>query len=257
MTKNKEILLSVITVVFNGEKQIKSAINSVVTQKSELVEYIIIDGVSTDATLDIIKSYGDSIDRVSSEPDLGIYDAMNKGVELANGKYVAFLNLDDYYMEGVLALALGRLLNGGPDVLYADIDIIDDNSLIKRCWRPGLFHKSKLKKLWIPPHPTTIIKKTMIVDAGSFNLSYKLAADYDLLLNVLLAAKHVVYLDTVMTKMRLGGVTNKSWINIFKQNVEIFNSFKRQFGKYPTYQFFYKIYGKIVQFVQAKRLVKR
>ena len=254
---NKKVLLSVVTVVFNGEKHIKSAIDSVVTQKSELVEYIIIDGASTDATLDIIKAYGDSITRVNSEPDLGIYDAINKGVALASGQYIAFLNSDDYYVDGVLALVLRQLLLSAPDVLYADMDIIDDKSSIKRCWRPGRFNKSKLKKLWIPPHPTTVVKKEMMDHVGNFRLHYKLAADYDLLLKILLTAKHVVYLDTVMTRMRLGGVTNKSWVNIFNQNIEIFNSFKHHFGRYPTYQFVYKIYGKILQFMQAKRLVKR
>lgn len=252
MSKEKEILLSVITVVFNGEKYIGSAIDSVVSYRSDLVEYIIVDGASTDRTLEIIKSYGASIAYVSSEPDLGIYDAMNKGIKLANGEYISFLNSDDFYTESALNKVVDALLESAPDFLYADMEIIDEDYATRRYWRAGEFKVKSLSKLWIPPHPTTVVKNTLMVNVGGFDLRYKLAADYDALLKILVSAKKVVYLDSVITKMRLGGVTNKSWLNIIQQNIEIFDSFKRQFGTYPTTQLFYKIYTKLVQFFEAK-----
>ena len=252
MSKGKEIVLSVITVVFNGEKYIASAVDSVVSYESDSVEYIIVDGASTDRTLEIIKSYGSSIAYVSSEPDLGIYDAMNKGIKLANGKYIAFLNSDDFYMPGALSKVVDVLLKSAPDFLYADMEMIDEDYVTKRYWRAGEFKVNKLSKLWIPPHPTTVVTKNLMVNVGGFDLRYKLAADYDALLRILVRAEKVVYLDSVITKMRLGGVSNKSWTNIIKQNIEIFDSFKRQFGAYPKIQLVYKISSKLMQFFQVK-----
>lgn len=245
-------LLSVITVVFNNANYISEAIDSVLNTNRKDVQYVIIDGASTDGTVDIIKSYGDKVSKFVSEPDEGLYDAMNKGVGLSDGEYIAFINADDYYVDGELGKVIKELYEKKPDVLYADLDYIDNERTVKRCWRPGLFRAENLSDLWIPPHPTTFMTRELFTSAGGFNLSYRLAADYDLMLRVLSMSKKVHYLDTVLVKMRLGGETNISWSNIYEQNLEIARSYKSIFRRYPLLQFLLKVLNRLVQMIRAK-----
>ena len=245
-------LLSVITVVFNNANYISEAIDSVLNTNRKDVQYIIIDGASTDGTVDIIKSYGDKISKFVSEPDEGLYDAMNKGVGLADGEYIAFINADDYYVDGELGKVIEELYEKKPDVLYADLDYIDNERKVKRCWRPGRFRAENLSDLWIPPHPTTFMTRELFTSAGGFNLRFRLAADYDLMLRVLSTSKKVHYLDTVLVKMRLGGVSNISWSNIYKQNLEIARSYNSVFYRYPLLQFLLKVFNRLVQMIRAK-----
>ena len=245
-------ILSIITVVFNNANYISNAIDSVLQNKTNDVQYIIIDGASTDGTVDIIKSYGDKISKVVSENDEGLYHAMNKGAALADGDYISFINADDYYVDSNLTKAITSIRENRPDVLYADLDYIDSENVIKRCWRPGNFKAKKLYDLWIPPHPTTFMKLDLFNKVGGFNLNYKLAADYDLILRVLSIANKVHYFDTVLVKMRLGGATNISWSNIYKQNVEIAKSYKLVFHRYPIRQFILKAFNRLIQMIRTK-----
>ena len=245
-------LITIVTVVYNGVKYLENTILSIVNQTYNNIEYIIIDGASTDGTVDIIKSYGDKISKFVSEPDEGLYDAMNKGVGLADGEYIAFINADDYYVDGELGKVIEELYEKKPDVLYADLDYIDNERRVKRCWRPGRFRAENLSDLWIPPHPTTFMTRELFTSAGGFNLRFRLAADYDLMLRVLSTSKKVHYLDTVLVKMRLGGVSNISWSNIYKQNLEIARSYNSVFYRYPLLQFLLKVFNRLVQMIRAK-----
>jgi glycosyltransferase len=246
-------ILSVITVVYNNVDFIHEAINSVLSETLPSIEYIIIDGKSTDGTVSVIESYGLKITKFVSARDNGLYDAMNKGVSIATGDYVSFINADDYYVPEALGVVVKNLMSQSPDVLYADLDYINNEKQVQRCWRPGKFNPDNLKNLWIPPHPTTFIRRKLIIKAEGFDLKYKLAADYDLILKVLSGAEKVIYLDTVLVKMRLGGATNVSWENIIKQNVEIFMSYKRQFNRYPVLKFFIKLVNRFYQVNRAKK----
>jgi len=245
-------LITIITVVYNNVGYIGEAIESVLKTSSNDIQYIIIDGGSNDGTIEIVRAYGNKISKFISEPDKGIYDAMNKGLAHADGQFVAYINSDDYYTEGALGKVIDSLKEINPDILYADLDYINNDRTTKRCWRPGKFKADKLRDLWIPPHPTTFIRRETFISLGGFNLFFKLAADYDLLLRGLSTTEKVYYLNTVLVKMRLGGATNVSWVNIFKQNIEISKSYKLIFHKYPIKQFSLKFFNRFVQIFNAK-----
>ena len=136
--------------------------------------------------------------------------------------------------------------------MYCDLDYVDEDGVTKRRWRPGTFDLLNMKKLWISPHPTTSIKRDLLMDLQGFDLRYRLASDYDLLLRVFLRSKKTVYLDSLLVKMRLGGVTNSSFKNIVLQNIEIFDSYKRLFGHFPTYYLIAKVRNRFLQMLKAR-----
>jgi glycosyltransferase involved in cell wall biosynthesis len=241
-------VLSIITVVFNGEQHLKDTLESVKAQKTDAVEYIVIDGGSTDGTLEICSNYSDIIDVLISESDKGIYDAMNKGLYEASGKFVAYLNSDDYLVADALGRVLSRLSTEGIDFLYGDLQYINDQHETKRLWVSGHFSTRKLENLWIPPHPSSYVRTDLLRNLGGFNLTYALAADYDLMLKALHRLNKVDYLEGILVRMRLGGATNESWSNIFRQNVEIFRSYHSVYGKYPVTKLLYKLIARLKQF---------
>jgi glycosyltransferase involved in cell wall biosynthesis len=251
LTDKDSISISIITVVYNSHLHIRETIESVLSQGCSAIEYLVIDGGSTDGTTNIILEYSDQISVFVSEPDNGIYDAMNKGVGLSSGDYVAFLNAGDYYTDRNLSLIADALSSDYPDLLYGDLDYIDDKHIVKRKWRSGAFSKRKLKQLWIPPHPTVFIKRELFFQVGSFDLQYKIASDYDLLLKALLTSQKVQYFEKVLVKMRLGGTSNKSIINIFKQNMEIFRSFRLALQSLPLIPFVRKAANRFLQRMRA------
>ena len=252
MTKNLKPLISIITVVYNNEKYIHNAIESVLLGSHPEIEYIIIDGGSTDNTCSIIENYLENVDIFVSEPDKGIYDAMNKGVHLSTGEYIAFINSDGYYCEGILKEVVSNIKEMSPDILYGNIDYINNDFLVKRRWISGKYNSDKLRGLWIPPHPSVFMKKSLFNKINGFNQSYKLASDYDLLLRALRKAKNIFYFDKIIVKMRLGGVTNATSKNILKQNYEILNAYHQCFGSYPIAPFVLKIFRRLMQLFYAK-----
>jgi len=247
-------LLSIITVSYNAELTIEDSIRSVLSQKDERIEYIVVDGASTDSTREIIQRYLDEINVIISEPDEGIYDAMNKGVRLSSGEYICFLNSDDYYDNNILSDILLILGRDRPDILYGDLTYIDSMGKQKRHWVSGIYHINKLKKLWVTPHPATFLKRSLFDDLGGFCTKYKLAADYDLLIRALLAASNVRYLEKVIVKMREGGATNASVRNIIQQNVEIIQSYYSIYKQYPFFGLMHKITDRIVQKIRVKNV---
>lgn len=254
MNQIKQPLISIITVVFNGELHLDQAIKSVIYPFHELVEYIVVDGASTDKTLKIINRYLDEIDIFISESDDGIYDAMNKGAALASGKFIGFLNADDYFHDSAVLNIIKALSGSDCDVLYSDLDYINSNGTIARRWISGSYYEKKLAKLWIPPHPGFFLRRDLFFKIGGFNQEYRLAADYDLILRALLWASRVDYLNIVTVKMRIGGATNRSWKNIVRQNIEISKIYKAVFGKFPLAAFLYKFYLRVIQYSIAGSL---
>ncbi len=227
--KNKP-LISVITVVFNGETTIEETIRSIFQQTYDNVEYIIIDGGSSDGTLDIIRTYDAQVDYWLSERDEGIYDAMNRGLAQATGEVVGFLNSDDFYADAtVLAKIANAFQDPAVDACYANlVYVTQDNSRVVRYWKSKPFTKGDFAKGWCPAHPTFYVRKSVIERLGLFNQSYKLAADVELMMRYLERGQvRAVYIPHVLVRMRLGGATNQSWKNIVRQNNEIFAALRK------------------------------
>ena len=214
--------VSIITIAYNSAETIEDTIKSIVTQNYSNLEYIIIDGGSTDKTLSIVDKFKDSITTIVSEPDKGIYDAMNKGVQNATGDIVGILNSDDIYADNKVVSRIVEAI-GNKDSIYADLVYVDrDNTdKVTRYWKSGKYRKGIFKKGWMPPHPTFFIKKSCYDQYGTYNLQLKSAADYELMLRML--HKHnisVAYLPEVITKMRVGGQSNVTLLNRLKANKE-------------------------------------
>ena len=248
--------ISIVTVCYNSEKYIRTAIDSVLNQTYNNIEYIIIDGASKDQTMDIVKSYGDSIQVVVSEPDKGIYDAMNKGLKLATGDFVAVLNSDDFYTHNeVIQHVVNCLEENKTDSLFADLTYVEELSPVNqvRYWKSNEFVKGSFKTGWHPAHPTFFVKKSIYEQFGYFNLSIKLAADFELMLRFL--EKHQIsscYLPLPIIKMRLGGATNKNIKNIINQNIECYKSFKINGLHVSILYPFFRLLPKIKQFFAKK-----
>ncbi len=221
--------ISIITIAFNAEATIADAVQSVINQVGDNfeLEYIIVDGASTDGTLKAIAPFRDRISTVISEPDRGIYDGMNKGIKAANGDFIGILNADDRYAhEQVLSNVAETLSATSADSLYGDLVYVDENDQVVRHWnsgglRNGKFNPQVFLNGWMPPHPTFFIRKSAYNKHGDFNLTLKSAADYELMLRMLF--KHRIssaYLPEILVRMRTGGISNSSLRNRRRANRE-------------------------------------
>jgi len=235
------MIISIITVCFNSENTIKKTLESIQAQTYKNFELIVVDGESTDKTLEIIREYNDIIDIIISEKDNGVYDAMNKGIQAAKGDVIGFLNSDDFfYDQNILENIANEFINSDIDCSYGDMYYVNrfDTAIIKRKWVSGKFYKNYLKDGWIPGHPTFYLKKEIYTRVGTFNLNFKLAADYELMLRVLTDPRiKVKYHNHPQVVMRLGGLTSKNFSNRIKQNKEIYDAWKVNNIK-PGYFFF-------------------
>lgn len=209
-------MISVITATYNAEKTLEGSIQSVMSQ-GEGTEHILIDGGSTDYTIDIAKEYRSYFSFMVSESDEGIYDAMNKGIALATGEIVGILNADDYYPDkSILSRVEEVFQDESIEACYGDLVYVDsqDTSKIKRYWRAGEFDPNKMYWGWMPPHPTFFVRKSVYEKYGTFNLDLGSAADYEIMLRFLLKRRiKVAYIPEVMVHMRTGGVSNANVSN--------------------------------------------
>jgi len=216
--------ISVITATWNSEETIEGTLRSLNTQDYSNIEHIIVDGASTDATLDSVRRHGDRVDTVISEKDNGIYDALNKGIDAATGDVIGFLHSDDLYAnQKVLSRIAQEFSNDGTDATYGDLDYVSQANINKtvRRWVSGGFDRSKMKNGWMPPHPTFYMRREHYVALGGFDLRYIISADYDSMLRYLWKNKlNPSYIPEVLIKMRLGGKSNNSFSNILKKTTE-------------------------------------
>jgi glycosyltransferase involved in cell wall biosynthesis len=244
--------ISIITVVYNGEKTIRDCINSVLSQTYADIEYIIVDGKSTDRTLEIVESYGEKIKKVISEPDSGIYDAMNKGIRAATGDIIGILNADDMYASNDVLEKVAQEFEKNPDIgcVYGDLEYVDKNkpTLVKRFWKSHSYVFGSFKKGWHPPHPSFFIRKGVYEKYGLYRTDLKIASDYEMMLR-LLEIKKVpsVYIPETLVKMRTGGVSNRSIFHIIKANIEVLKAWKINGQKIPYLIFLKKPLSKILQ----------
>lgn len=252
--------ISIITVCFNSRSTIEDTIQSISSQNYQDIEYIIIDGSSNDGTVSLIKEHADKVTKWSSEPDKGIYDAMNKGIGMASGDIIGFLNADDLYADCyVLEKVAGIFKDFTVDACYADlvyVDPVDLNKVvryIKSCdYVDGLFRKG-----WCPPHPTFFVKKSIYQQYGGFDLSYAIGNDVELMIRFLGRHKiSTVYFPEILVRMRTGGVSNSSFLNIIRQNIEILKAMKRNgINVSPASFFISKFFSRLSQFYSRPNLI--
>nr|WP_314494003.1 glycosyltransferase family 2 protein [uncultured Chryseobacterium sp.] len=245
--------VSIITVCWNSEKHIRTAIESILNQTYSNIEYVIIDGGSTDRTLDIIKSYEPLFNgrmHWISEKDQGIYDAMNKGIDKTTGEVVGLLNSDDIYISNnVIENIVDCFKNNNVDSVFADLFYVKeyDTDKIIRKWITG--KKAPFSTGWHPAHPTFFVKREIYNKFGVFDLKYKIASDFELMLRFL--EKNNIssyYLQQIILKMRLGGESNRSFSNIKKGNMEIIDAFKKHNIKVPFYYTYKRLFAKANQY---------
>lgn len=220
-------LITVVTVVYNGAESLEQTITSVINQTYDNIEYIIIDGASSDSTLDIIQKYEDKIDYWQSEPDKGIYDAMNKGIRLATGEYISLLNSGDWYEKYTIERIVDAIKKEpNIDIFYGMMRIYTEDK--KFLWMYGYSH-NYLDKAMIS-HPTSFVKKS-IYEKYKYNIEYKSAADYDLFLTFYQNHFSFYFLENVLGNYILGGMSD-SLIGK-KETVRV--QFKHGFISFFTY----------------------
>jgi glycosyltransferase involved in cell wall biosynthesis len=216
--------ISVITATFNSAATIESTIRSVIDQDHPDIEYIVVDGGSTDGTLDIVRRYTSRISRLIVETDRGIYDALNKGIAAASGDLISILHSDDFFIDThVLGKYVELFRSTRADAAYSDLFYVDrsDTDKIVRKWKSGTYSPDAFYNGWMPPHPTFIVKKEIYARYGVFDLRFRTAADYELMLRFIL--KHgisLAYLPEFTIKMRVGGVSNAKVKNRIAANRE-------------------------------------
>lgn len=224
--------ISIITVSYNSEETIRDTIESVLAQTYSDIEYIIVDGGSKDNTLGVVAEYATSIAKIVSEPDRGIYDAMNKGIALATGDVIGILNSDDFYESTSSLESVAAAFRLKPDdaLIFGDVVFVnpDDLQRVTRVYSAAHFKAWKLRFGWMPPHPGTFIRKQAYEEVGDYSLLYAISADYEMFVRLLLIKRYSFsYIDKVLVRMRSGGVSTSGVRSSLKLNREIVQACKR------------------------------
>jgi len=222
--------VSIITVVLNNRDYVGDCLRSVLVQDYRDIEHIIVDGGSTDGTIDVIRKFDGRISQFINEPDYGMYDALNKGIRLATGEVIGILHSDDFYehprvIEGVVNILEGEKL----DSCYGDLLYVSKNDPEKviRYWKSSPYKPGQFRSGWMPPHCTFFVKRAIYERHGLFRTDLKIAADYELMLRFL--EKHKItthHINGVLLRMRVGGMSNRSLGNIIKKSCEDYRAWR-------------------------------
>lgn len=222
--------ISIVTVCFNSEAMIRDTIESVLSQSYQNIEYIIVDGASSDATMAIIEEYAGKIAKVVSEPDKGIYDAMNKGIQLATGDFVGILNSDDVFSCANTIANLVRFLslNVGIDGVYGDLVYVRKNEIenVIRSYSSKYFSPWQIRFGLILPHPTLYVRPDLFKKLGYYKLDYRVAADFEMITRIISNGGRLRRNPEIMVKMREGGISNTGFWWRIHQNLEIVRACK-------------------------------
>ncbi|PSU50942.1 glycosyl transferase [Photobacterium frigidiphilum] len=244
--------VSIITATYNSAKTIRDTLLSLESQSYSDIEYIIIDGASKDNTLKVINNISSRVTTIISESDKGIYDALNKGIATATGDVVGFLHSDDLFAyPDAIKDIVAQFDTDKCQAVYGDLEYVaqDDTNKVIRLWKSGQYTRSKLKNGWMPPHPTFYMKRELYENFGSFDLSFKIAADYDSLLRYLWANNvSMSYVPKVVMKMRVGGASNRDLRNIIIKTKEDIKALKNNQLFWPQ-AILIKNLSKIPQFI--------
>jgi glycosyltransferase len=232
------------------------AIKSVASQSYRNVEHIIVDGLSNDNTLEIVAGYSHTTAQVVSEKDMGIYDAMNKGIQLATGDVIGFLNADDLYEnEHVLSKVAGVFDDTAVEACYGDLVYVDatNTNRVVRYWSAGNFMPEEIINGWMIPHPTFFVRKRLYQEYGVFCPELRIAGDYELIIRFLL--KHnvqCIYVPEVLVRMRTGGISNRNLKNLILGNLESYRAWGMNGIYINPLRFISKPLSKVKQFIKRK-----
>lgn len=244
--------VSIITVCYNAESTIENTIISVLNQNYIDLEYIIIDGLSKDNTMEIINKYNDKITHIISENDLGMYDAINKGIKIASGEIIGILNADDEFAyKNIIELIASEFIkNSNLDSLIGDINFLHNNKIIRhyssKSWSPN-----KLAYGFMPPHPSFYCRKHLYYKIGFYRTDFEIAADYELLIRFFyLNQITYYYLNNIIVNMKLGGKSTSGLSSLIKINSEILYACKLNGIKTNTFKLYLRYFKKIFEFIK-------
>jgi len=225
------ISISVVTAVYNRRDTVAQALASVLSQDYPAVETIVVDGASTDGTQDVLAEFRSRVSVLVSEPDEGIYFALNKGLKLATGDVVGFLHADDLFAAADSLTSIAAAFNDPTvDAVYGDLVYVrqSDVSRVVRLWTAGLCRRASMQRGWMPPHPTFYVRKSVYERLGGFDTQFRIAADYDLMTRFLFTGGiKAVYVPRILVRMRVGGVSNRSLKNLMKKSTEDYRIARR------------------------------
>ena len=251
------LTITVITVSFNSVTTLGRTLQSVAAQDWAYIEHIVIDGASTDGTVALIEEHRASLAQVISEPDQGIFDAMNKGLSLATGDVVCFLNSDDFYASTtVLSRVASAIDKHQLDALIGDVEYFraQDIGRTVRRYRSDRFSPERLGWGWIPAHPALFMRRSIFERIGYFKTDYKIAGDYELIVRAFHdGSLHYEYLPDTLVRMQMGGVSTKGFLSTFRNNLEILRACRENGVSTNYFKIFTKYPAKLLEFFNTSR----
>lgn len=245
--------ISIITVTYNSAKTLEHTIQSVIDQTYKEIEYIIIDGASSDETLNIISKYNTHINLFISEPDKGIYDAMNKGIKIATGEIVGILNSDDlFYDKRTLEKVINEFDKEDISCVYGNIVYFKNNvENVVRIWRTKPYSDDFFESGEVPPHPALFVRKKVYDEIGLYKTNFKIAADQEFMIRMLKMHKYISkYIDEYLVKMRVGGKSTQGLRSYIISTGEIRKAWNSNGLSYPLYLYFIRPFKKILQLIK-------
>jgi glycosyltransferase involved in cell wall biosynthesis len=246
--------ISIITVCYNSAATLGDTLDSVAAQTHQTVEHIVVDGASTDDTNEIMDRHGSHVTKYISEPDHGIYHAMNKGVTLATGEVIGFLNADDIYADkGVLARVAEAMTRDNLDVLFGDAEFVSSNNTrrIVRRYRSNNFRPDRIGWGWMPAHPTLFLKRQIFERSGSFRTNYRIAGDFELVARIFQdASLRYRYLPEVLVRMRTGGISTGGLRNTLLLNREVLRACRENGIHTNVLKIMSKYPAKLIEFLR-------
>ncbi len=248
--------ITVITVCYNSAATIGDTLAAVSRQGYKNVEHLIVDGASTDGTVEIVRQWAGHPLVLTSEPDKGIYDAMNKGLARATGDVIGFLNADDFYADSsALEKIAAAFQDEQAEACFGDLVYVSkDDRRVIRYWRSRAFVKGDFANGWCPAHPTFYIRRSALDRCGVFDRAFKLASDVEFMMRYLENGDvRAVYIPAVIVRMRVGGATNQSWRNVLQQNKEVLVALKKNKVPFSTIGFVgRKLQNRLWQYITAR-----
>lgn len=223
--------ISVVTAVMNGAETLPAMLDSLKAQTYRQIEHVVQDGGSTDATATLLRTAGLADMALQTRPDTGIYDAINQGIARATGDVIGLLHADDQLAgPQVLAQVAEALQDPAIDGVYGDLEYVakDDATRVIRHWRAGQYTPAHLKRGWMPPHPTLYLRREVFARVGLYDTSYRISGDYDGMLRFLTTGHvRLAYIPQVMVRMKMGGVSNRSFAHMIRKSREDYRAIRR------------------------------